>query len=72
MKNVQSVLIPRTTYTVTQARAWLKSHGYKSTGKVDSTPRYHRFRQVPPSTFKRYRIYSLAGTGIRLVLGYKL
>jgi hypothetical protein len=69
MKNVQSVLFARSTFSVAKARAWLKMHGYKYGGKVDTTYRYHRFRQLPPSAYKKYRMQK-AGEGIRLVLGY--
>jgi len=69
MKNVQSVLFLRSTFSIARARSWLKVHGYKYGGKVDTTLRFYRFRQLPPSTYRKYRIQK-AGDGVRFVLGY--
>jgi hypothetical protein len=65
---VQSVLIPRSKYTLAQARAWLKGHKFRA-GKVDITDTYYRFRQREPGKFKRFRTKSLSG-GVKLILGY--
>jgi hypothetical protein len=70
MKNVQSVIFLRSAFSVAKARAWLKAHNYKYGGKVDTTLRYHRFRQLPPSTYPRYRIRSIGNGHVKLVLGY--
>jgi len=67
---VQSVLIPRSRYTLAQARAWLHEHGYSSSGKVDITDAYYRFRQAPPGQFPRIRTKALPG-GIKLLIGFK-
>ena len=66
---VQSVLFPIDTFTKTQAKKWLKDHGYKYS-KVDETEYYYRFRQMEPNDTYRYRTYRLPN-GVRFVLAYK-
>lgn len=65
---VQSVLIPRSKFSLSEARAWIKSHGYHS-GKVDVTDAYYRFRQAEPGRFDRIRTKELPG-GIKLLVGF--
>jgi hypothetical protein len=66
---VQSVLIPRSRYSESEARAWLKEHGYRS-GKIDVTDKYYRFRQAEPGLFSRMRTKGVSG-GIKLIIGWK-
>ena len=63
----QSVLVPRDTYTLAQAKQWVSSHNYKSP-KVDITKRFYRFRQHDPSDFGRMRTVRLHG-GVELIVG---
>lgn len=61
--DVRSVLFDKSKWTVTEAKKWLKDHGYK-VPKVDTTDQYHRFRQRPPFQFK-------AGTTRTITFGAK-
>lgn len=47
---IQSILFDKDKWTVDRAKEWLKDHGYKY-GKVDTTDKYHRFRQLDPKQF---------------------
>lgn len=69
---VQSVLIPRSSFTLTEAKAWISSHGYKTSfeGKgVDVTESYYRFRQAAPGSFSQLRTKEI-GRGIKLIVGF--
>jgi hypothetical protein len=66
--SVQSVLIPRSKYSLEEARAWIKAHDYHA-GKVDITDAYYRFRQADPGGFDRLRTKELPG-GIKLIVGF--
>src|SRR5579872_7440182 len=71
INNIQSILFPADKWNVTQAKKWLKEHGYKTSFHqkgVHRTKNYLRFRQSPPNP-GRYRIKRLGG-GIELVLRY--
>lgn len=49
---VQSVIIKKEAYPdIDDARAWVRSHGYK-VSKVDDTPNAYRFRQLDPSIMR--------------------
>lgn len=67
---VQSLLFDKGKWTVTAARGWLSSHGYK-TPKAESSGEYHRFRQRPPFMFKAgtFRTIAFGKTkGIKAVI----
>jgi hypothetical protein len=49
---VQTVMFDRKKWTVTTAKSWLKKHGFKVPA-VDSTVRFHRFRQADPADFQK-------------------
>lgn len=66
--SVQSVLIPRSKFSLEQARAWIKDHGYHQT-KVDVTDAYYRFRQADPGSFSQLRTKEI-GRGIKLIIGF--
>ena len=63
---LQTILIPRSNFTLDQAIEWLKQHGH-SHKKVDETEHFYRFRQLPPG-FNRYYTKTLPN-GIELVHG---
>jgi hypothetical protein len=50
MSIIQSIIFKRE-YGVSQARAWLSSHGF-GTSKVDITPESLRFRQYDPKNLE--------------------
>jgi len=63
----QSLLFDRAAgWTVEKAKAWAKSHGFKS-GKVDVTDQYVRLRQFDPKGFAVKRTVPF-GKGIRAVV----
>lgn len=64
---VQSLIFPRDKWTKTEARAWLKSHGYKSRS-VDETSQSWRFRQEDPDQFDVLRTKTF-GDNIKAVVG---
>lgn len=69
---VQSVVIEKEQIPdVDDARAWVRSHGYKS-GSVDDTPHTYRFRQMDPAILRtgKYvdRMVKLPGVGFLNIL----
>jgi hypothetical protein len=66
MSKVQTVLIPRSKFTMLRAVNWLKKHGYKYL-KVDVTKNYYRFRQKTPKNGILYYSYKLPN-GVIIVL----
>lgn len=66
---IQSVLFDNKTYTVSQAKEWLKNHKMKY-GKVDKTENMLRFRQFNPVKGNTYRTKQLPN-GINIILEYK-
>lgn len=69
MMGVQSVIFPKSKWTISESRAWLRSHKYMGLD-VDIKPNFLRFRQVDPSKYKKYRTTKLPD-GIELVVGYQ-
>ena len=63
----QSILFPTAKYTAEQAKTWLKSHG-KSSGKVDTTENFHRFRQFDPSQCASTPKTITLGKGIKAII----
>jgi hypothetical protein len=68
MSHVQSVLFPRTDFTIPKAVKWLQDHNYVSYS-IDTKPNFFRFRQFYPVPGGRYRTRVLPN-GIELVLLY--
>jgi hypothetical protein len=51
MSEIQSVLIPKSKYSLSEAKKWIKDNGFRLTfhgKKVDITKNYYRFRQKSP------------------------
>jgi hypothetical protein len=72
MDNIQSIIIDKNIYTLSQANNWIKKHNYKLTfyGKpVDITTNFYRYRQQSPKKYENYKIKEIS-KGIKLVLGY--
>lgn len=70
MGKLQTILIPKYSFTKREAVSWISHHGYKTTyfGKApDSTKNYYRFRQRIPIKYKNYYSKTLPN-GIRFVL----
>lgn len=67
---VQSIVFPRSKYTMAKAIRWLDSHGYKYS-KVDATKNTYRFRQRVPKKGAKYYTKKLPN-GVSLVLGGSL
>jgi hypothetical protein len=44
---IQSILIPKKTFTLNKALKWLDKHNYKH-NKIRETKSYYRFRQTIP------------------------
>lgn len=68
---VQTILFARDRWTIKDARAWLRAHGYEGLD-VDTTDQHHRFRQHDPGRFQRGSFRTIpfgANTGIQAVIG---
>jgi len=65
---VQSILIPKASFTKRQAQAWVAEHGFIDPG-VDETDDYYRFRQMDPDRqhFK-YRTIPFGDSGVQAVV----
>jgi hypothetical protein len=68
--STQSILFPTSKYTVDQAKTWLKSHG-KSSGGVDTTENFHRFRQFDPAQCSSTPKTITMGKGIKAIICVK-
>lgn len=72
---IQSILFSKSKWTVASAKKWLRDNG-KKISKTDSTDKYYRFRQRPPTAFKKgsFRTISLGSfsSGIRAVIGHPI
>lgn len=70
---VQSVLMDKDYFTKSEAKSWIKYHGFKVTfyGKeVEETENFYRFRQMSPARFKKGKyVTKEIDDGIKLVLG---
>ena len=67
---VQSILIPRSKFSMEEAKRWVRGHGYSISKLPDVTRTYYRFRQQGPEGFSRLRTKSIAN-GIKLIIGWK-
>jgi hypothetical protein len=65
---LQSVLFPKSKYTIAQAKKWMADNNYKvSLSKVDATDNFWRFTLAAKAkNGEHYQIKSVA-TGIKLV-----
>src|ERR1700685_1697682 len=63
---VQSLLFSRSSWSPAKAKAWARSHGYRS-AKVDVTANNIRLRQKSPSGYRTLRTVTF-GKGIRAVV----
>ena len=63
--SLQTVLIPKSSFTLVKAKAWLKKHGIPAP-KVDSATNFYRFRQASPSAKADYYTVKLPN-GVELV-----
>ena len=69
---IQSVLIPKGTFTLEDAQEWILNNGFKLTfdkKPLDETDNYFRFRQKRPN-YKRYFTREIKD-GVLLVIGNK-
>ena len=72
---IQSVIIPKAKYSLSEANAWIKGHDFKISfhgKKVHVTKNYYRYRQTPPKPLGRYRVRmkALNSRGILAVMYY--
>jgi len=67
---IQTLIFSRTSFNKSQARAWAKSHGFKSS-KVDETATSYRIRQRDPSAFRPGSMRTIKiTTGVKAVVGH--
>ena len=67
---IQSILIPRKTFTQSEAYNWIVSHKFKPSlhgKKVHITNNYYRYRQKPPKYRTKYKIITLSN-GVKFIL----
>lgn len=69
----QSILMPVDVYTLAQAKAWIKEHGYKVRGlgrgeAGEAGAAYYRFRQFDPDHRHDYRTIPFGKSGILAVI----
>ena len=62
---LQTILIPKSTFSMPEAVAWVASHKH-SHHKVDIGPGYYRFRQHAPVHHGRYYTVTLKN-GVEMV-----
>lgn len=68
-QHTQSVVFSQSIYTLAEAKAWCRDHGYSTSG-LDTTAETFRFRQYDPDSGKfRYRNKKIS-SGITLVLAF--
>ncbi len=65
---VQSIIFDKSLWKLTDAKQWLKKHGYKY-NKIDDKANYIRFRQLRPLKKYNYATIDL-GVGIKFILAY--
>lgn len=68
---LQSVLLPKSKYSLEEAKRWINSNGYHvnyRNKKIDITEHYYRFRQAKPEKNSIVRYYTkIAKGGIKFV-----
>jgi len=71
---IQSVIIPKNNFTLSQANKWIKLNKFKLSfygKKVENKKSFYRYRQLAPHHFKKYRLKKVGSDGIKLVLGIR-
>jgi purine-nucleoside phosphorylase len=67
---VQTLIFSKKHFTKSEAKAWAKSHDYKSSG-VDETEKSYRIRQRDPGDFKKDSLRTIKmTTGVQAVVGH--
>jgi hypothetical protein len=66
---LQTILIPRKSFTLPEAVVWLKDNHYPH-HKIDITGNYYRFRQHDPIEHSKYYTHTLKN-GVELVHSYE-
>lgn len=66
---VQSILFDKHKFTTSEARKWMKKHGFKPIKRVDETKAFYRYRQTDPDKYKYFRMK--VTPDIKFVLGFK-
>jgi hypothetical protein len=68
MSQVQSIIFTKPQWNQTKAKTWLRKHKF---AKLDADIKPHtlRYRQIPPSKFKRFRIIEVEPT-VHFVIGF--
>ena len=69
MSDIQSIGFKRSMWTPTQAKKWIKDHGFKPM-KMAIEKNYIKFRFQLPSEFKKIRTKDV-GDGIHFIFGFK-
>ena len=64
---VQSLLFPKSEFTVAQSRAWARAHQFKA-AKVEGHGEYHRIRQFSPARSTVLRTIPFGDSGIKAVV----
>ena len=67
---VQSILVPRSKFSVEEAKHWASHHGFKAS-KVDVTDQYIRLRQRDPKGLGRMRTIRFGTGGVKAVVGWR-
>ena len=70
MSEVHSIIFDKSWYNTTQARDWLKAHGFVPIKRVDETTNFYRYRIRDPKLFKRFTIKQVAPY-IKFVFGWR-
>jgi hypothetical protein len=60
--------MPVDVYTLAQAKAWIKEHGYAVRGLGEAGAAYYRFRQFDPDHRHDYRTIPFGKSGILAVI----
>lgn len=71
--SVQSVLLDKSHFSLSEANNWIKRNGYKikfGNKSVHETKNKYRYRQLAPLPGVRYRIKKIS-PGIEFVMEYK-
>lgn len=68
MSAIQSVVFPKSRFSLRDALSWLTRHEFKT--DLDETTSAYRFRQVDPKKFVRY-ITRKTDNGPDLIIGYE-
>jgi hypothetical protein len=68
---VQSLMFDRELWTLAEARAWLRQHGYR-VSRPDAGPQaqYYKFRQAPPEDFRFIRVGNFDGPNLGIKARY--